>query len=92
MLMIGSENDTKWMHVMNRRQITHRVMIVCSILPEWLIRIGIKIDTCMGWVDHDEGLNWGFWMDASYWKWVRKDQRKQRSRCSRFARILRKSG
>jgi hypothetical protein len=86
--MIGFGNDTKGMHVMDRRQIIHKGMRLDSHLPDWVITIGLRVYNRMGWVDPADG--WSYWMDASYEKWIRNDQRKQRSRCSRFARILRK--
>jgi hypothetical protein len=48
--------------------------VLASLLPEWLLSFLIR-----NWkLDYDPSDGWTFWLDASYYKYCRKDERKRR--------------
>lgn len=40
---------------------------ILKMLMKWFPRVG---------QDYDDGIGWNFWLDASYYAWVRKDKKK----------------
>lgn len=53
-------------------RLRHRLMRYASFLPGPVIRLGVRWFPAPLW-EVGEG---GFWLDASYWKWCRRDERR----------------